>query len=207
MEGPVIDNPDPPAGDRAAAWAELGSAHLLPKLLILIVSAFTGENKRFGGTFWTFASVLVEIGYSTLLSPVQLLLQSRAVSQVLLGLDAGWPATQRSQSRIDLHDAWAAGWWMVVFGFATLAVVLAFAPHIVLWILPAVVPMMAAPLLIAAGSHSRKNGQPLLFTTPLEREPTPVMIERERILAAWRQESATEPLHAVIMEATSHVGA
>jgi len=185
----------------------IGILLLLPKLLILIVSAFTGENKRFGGTFWALASVLVEIGYSTLLSPVQLLLQSRAVSQVLLGLDGGWPATQRSQSRVDLHDAWAAGWWMVVFGFATLAVVLAFTPHIVVWMLPAVVPMMAAPLLIAAGSHSRKDGHPVLFTTPLEREPTPVMVERERILAAWRQESTTAPLRAVILEATSHVGA
>jgi membrane glycosyltransferase len=88
-----------------------------------------------------------------------------------------------------------------------LAVVLAFTPHIVLWILPAVLPMMAAPLLIAFGSRSRKSGHPLLFTTPLEREPSPVMIERERILAAWRQESTTAPVHAVIMEATSHVGA
>jgi membrane glycosyltransferase len=180
---------------------------LLPKVLILSFNAVSGENQRFGGTFGAFASTLTEIVYSTLLSPIMLLLQSRAVSQVLLGLDGGWPATQRSQSRIDLRDAWAAGWWMVVFGFATFAVVLAMTPRLALWVLPAVVPMMVAPILISMGSQSHEGGRPLLFTTPLEREPSPVMVERERILAAWTQEATLTPPRAIILEATSHVGA
>jgi membrane glycosyltransferase len=196
-------------GTHAALNLAIGIAVLLllPKVLILGRNVLSGENRRFGGTGRALLSILAEICYSTLLAPIMLLLQSRAVSQVLLGLDGGWPATQRAQSRIDLRDAWAAGWWMVVFGFATLAVVLAFAPRIVLWLLPAVLPMMAAPLLIAAGSRSRKSGRKVLFTTPLELQPSPVMIERERILAAWRQEPAPVHEDIVIMEASRHVGA
>jgi hypothetical protein len=67
--------------------------------------------------------------------------------------------------------------------------------------------MMAAPLLIAAGSRSRKSGRKVLFTTPLELQPSPVMIERERILAAWRQEPAPVHEDIVIVEASRHVGA
>lgn len=39
MDGPVIDNPDPPR-DRAAGWRELGSADLLPKLLIILLGVW-----------------------------------------------------------------------------------------------------------------------------------------------------------------------
>ncbi|HEY4199163.1 MAG TPA: glucans biosynthesis glucosyltransferase MdoH [Devosiaceae bacterium] len=159
---------------------------LLPKVMILLRGLVTGDNRKFGGFVPALLSTVVEIGYSTLLAPVMLLLQSRAVSQVLLGLDGGWPATKRSESRVDIRDAWAASWWMVVFGFATLAVVLTIAPKIVVWVIPAVAPMALAPLLIAAGSRSKAAGRkPFLFATPLEFQPSPVMETRQRILDSW----------------------
>jgi len=69
---------------------------VLPKVLILLRGMFDGHNRRFGGTVVALLSVLGEIVLSTLLAPTMLLLQSRAVAQVLLGLDGGWPATRRA---------------------------------------------------------------------------------------------------------------
>ena len=39
MEGPVIDSPEPAPG-RRAGWRELGSAHLLPKLMIIMLGVW-----------------------------------------------------------------------------------------------------------------------------------------------------------------------
>lgn len=39
MEGPLIDAPEPVAGPRGG-WAELGSAHLLPKLLMVLLGVW-----------------------------------------------------------------------------------------------------------------------------------------------------------------------
>ena len=68
---------------------------VLPKLAILLRGMLDGQNRRFGGTPLVLLSVVGEIAVSTLLAPTLLLLQSRAVAQVLLGLDGGWPDRER----------------------------------------------------------------------------------------------------------------
>ena len=70
----------------------------------------------FGGNLRAAASVVCEIAFSTVLAPVMLLLQTRAVAQVLLGLDGGWPATKRGQNWISLDVAFRASWWIMAMG-------------------------------------------------------------------------------------------
>lgn len=205
-----VDTQELASGAKAAWGLVIGITALLiaPKLLILTRGALTGENKKFGGTFRAALSSGAEIVLSTLIAPIMLLLQTRSVFQVLLGLDGGWPATQRDESRVTVSEAWVATWWIVAFGAATLAVVLALSPRIVLWVLPAIVPMMIAPLLIASSSRSKQAGHlPELFRAPLEVNPTPVMLERDRVLARWSTVNSEASAATAPQKETADAGA
>jgi membrane glycosyltransferase len=172
---------------------------IMPKILILLRGTVDGHNRSFGGTIRAATSVFAEILFSTLLSPIMLMLQSRAVGQVLLGLDGGWPATKRSESWLDIRESWAASWWIVFFGILTLAASMFFAPRIAVWMVPATLPMIIAPVLIAISSHAKSgSATPLLFITPIERAPSQVIVERNRILATWSGPTATDAATAPI---------
>ncbi|MDB5622711.1 MAG: glucans biosynthesis glucosyltransferase MdoH [Devosia sp.] len=161
---------------------------VLPKVLILLRGMVDGQNRRVGGTFPALLSVGGEIVFSTILAPVMLLLQSRAVLQVLLGIDGGWPATQRGQSRLTLREAWAASWWIVLTGAVALGLTTTLAPAAAVWVVPATLPAILSPLLIAASSHGRAGArQPLLFRTPTEQCRSPVMEEHAAIVEQWTQ--------------------
>jgi len=166
---------------------------VLPKLLILIRGMIDGQNRRVGGTGVALLSVLGEIVFSTVLAPVMLLLQSRAVVQVLLGIDGGWPATHRAQTGLTLRQAWAASWWIVLTGVVTLGVTAALAPGAALWLAPAMLPAILAPVLIAASSHATTKAQlPVLFRTPTEQCVTPVMKEHSAIMEQWQGQTGSE---------------
>ena len=158
---------------------------LLPKMLILLRGIVDGQNRRFGGTPVALLSVLGEIVLSTLLAPTMLLLQSRAVAQVLLGLDGGWPPTRRGQNWMGVGDAFRASWWIVLLAALALGSTLVFAPAAALWVAPAMLPAMAAPLLISATSRPSRRRLPLLFRTEAEIAQSPVVAEQRAILTAW----------------------
>ncbi|KKB07719.1 glucans biosynthesis glucosyltransferase MdoH [Devosia chinhatensis] len=187
----------------------LGVAAILivPKLMILVRGLFDGQNRRFGGTPLALLSVLGEIVLSTLLAPTMLLLQSRSVAQVLLRLDGGWPPTQRGQTLVPLRDAWRASWWIMAIAGLALGFTLAAAPSAALWLAPATVPALAAPLLIWWTSRPSRRALPLLFRTQMERAPSPVIVEQEAILNAWScPNSSREGRPAPAMSrASSHV--
>jgi len=170
---------------------------VLPKFLILVRGALDGRNRSFGSTARATASVICEIAFSTVLAPVMLLLQTRAVAQVLLGLDGGWPATKRGQNWIGLGVAFRASWWIMAMGIVTLGGTIALAPHIAPWVAPAMLPAIFAPLLISWSSRPpRRNALPTVFRTDLELAPAPVIENYRAILANWTasdvpQETAT----------------
>lgn len=166
--------------------ATVAAVLLLPKFLILLRGIFDGHNRRFGGTWRSAASVLGEIVVSTLLAPTLLLLQSRAVIQVLLGLDGGWPATTRGQNWTGLREAFHASWWIVTIAVLTLGGTLIFAPASAIWVAPAMIPAILAPVLIALTSRpTRHAGVPYLFAADSELEPGSVLGHQRAVLAAW----------------------
>jgi membrane glycosyltransferase len=178
---------------------------LLPKVLILLRGALDGYNARFGGTAVVLLSVIGEIVFSTILAPVLLMLQTRSVIQVLLGLDGGWPPTRRGQNWIGLRDAFQASWWIVLTGVLALGTAALFAPSIVIWMAPAMLPAIAAPLLISASSHPSATAQPLVFRTDSELDPSPVINEHQAIMADWlAHAAANDPL---VMTTAAHVSA
>lgn len=167
---------------------------LLPKLLILIRSTIGGRNRSFGGTLRSSLSVISEIAVSTVLAPIMLCFQSKAVIEILFGLDGGWPATNRSEGRVSFSLAFAASWWVTIAGALVLAVGVAFAPDLVPWLLPVSLPAIIAPVLISATSRGIAGARtPVLFVVPSETSPAAVIAEQQRIYLSWTQEGPALP--------------
>lgn len=183
-------------GDRwgATPWVIGGgvlATLLLPKFAIAVRGAIDGTNGAFGG--WRIIpSVLSEIVISTIIAPVLLGFQSRAVFQILFGMDGGWPATERDAKAVPLKTAFSASWWIVLAALAAL-VFMAFAgPAFLPWLLPVAGPALLAPFVIWA--TARGGDSPVstfVFSTANERAPSPIITEADAILASWR---ATEPV-------------
>lgn len=157
---------------------------VLPKLLIWVKAAMGGRARGFGGAARAAGSFFAELLLSSLSAPVMLMYQGRAVIQVLIGRDGGWPANQRGEGRLTLSDAWAASGWIALTGAACLGGLFTFLPELSLWMAPIFVPMMAAPLLIAL--TSRRYGR-ALFATPSEATPPPVLSRARAVHAAWQR--------------------
>ena len=68
----------------------------MPKLLAWAAAMMDSDRRTAaGGGLALTGSVVLEVLLSSLLAPVMMLLQSRAVLDVLLGRDSGWGAQQR----------------------------------------------------------------------------------------------------------------
>lgn len=172
----------------AAPWllgGGIAAALLLPKLAILVRGALDGTNRRFGGNVRVIASVVTEIVISTLMAPILLAYQSRAVVQILLGLDGGWPATARDAQIVPLRTAIQASWWIALAGLAATLFMLVEAPAYLVWLLPVAAPAMVAPLIIWATSHGSARPDAILFGTVSERAPAPILREHARVLSEW----------------------
>ncbi|MCP5433316.1 MAG: glucans biosynthesis glucosyltransferase MdoH [Alphaproteobacteria bacterium] len=121
-----------------------------PRLLIALKTAVSPRRSDFGGGLTLLASVLFEVLASTLVAPVLMIYQSRAVVEVLLGRDSGWPAAERRDGAIPLVTAANASWWVSLTGLGLLAGGLTLAPAAIWWTLPVSLPMIFAPLVISA---------------------------------------------------------
>lgn len=181
---------------------------ILPKVLILLRGAFDGHNRQFGGNLRALASVLGEIVLSTLLAPTLLLLQSRAVAQVVLGIDGGWPATRRGQNWVSVGDAFQSSWWIVAIAAVTLGGTLVYAPANAVWVAPAMLPAIFAPLLISITSRpTRRHTVPVLFATESELAPSAVILEQRAVMAEWSTSETTIEAAPVSIRAPRHVTA
>ena len=159
---------------------------LLPKTLIALGSAFTERRREFGGTGLVLAGATVELVLTSILAPIMMMFQSKAVYEILVGADAGWPSTDREDGHMPVAAAFRASWWMVLAGVVVLYATYAYAPDLMLWTLPIAIPLVTAPLMIsltgnpALGDVLKRLG---LFVTPFEANPESVI----RASAHWRQ--------------------
>ena len=183
---------------------------LLPKTLITFASAFSRRRHSFGGTIRVVASATAELVLTSLLAPITMMMQSKAIGEILIGADSGWPATDREDQGVPLKTAFSASWWMVAAGAAVLYAAYTYAPEIFLWTLPIAVPLVIAPFLISLtaspglGDLMNRIG---LFRTPFEIDPHPVILSADR----WREalSDAKEPAaqKKAAIEAASEDGA
>ncbi len=172
-----------------------------PKLLIVLRGALSGVNERFGGTGRALLNTLTEILSTSLLAPIMLMYQCRAVVEVFLGLDGGWPATDREAGSVSLSEAWSASWWISATGLVTLGLAFQFAPEYVGWLLLVAGPQVFSPVLIHASSWSAiEAGETGLFQTADDRAPSPVVLRQEAILSYWRGAAEPAPANQPVTE-------
>ena len=177
---------------------------LLPKTLIAVGSAFTARRRRFGGTLAVLAGATAELVMTSILAPVMMMFQSKAVAEILIGADAGWPSTERADGSLPLDAAFKASWWMVLAGGLVLFATINYAPNLVLWTLPIALPLVAAPVLISATGNPALGDwvrRQRLFETPFESDPEPVI----RSYALWQERLARLSAGADLEKATVSV--
>ncbi|MGI3171599.1 glucans biosynthesis glucosyltransferase MdoH [Pseudooceanicola sp. C21-150M6] len=161
---------------------------VLPKLAILAESLRSGRVGGYGGLGKAAVSVVAEVLLSSVLAPVMLMYQSRAVLQVLAGRDGGWPANARGEGRLSFAEALRASAWISLSGGLAVLVVWYLAPQLTFWMLPVCLPMMAAPVLIAWTSRRVTDR---LFRVPQEAEAPEVVRRYLSIAGRWTSEPAT----------------
>ncbi len=159
----------------------------LPKVLIWLDAALRGRARSFGGALRSGLSVLIELAFSSLAAPVFLMYQTRALWQILRGVDGGWPAQARGEGKLSLGAAFAASHWIVTSGMIGLGLAIWLSPALVAWLLPVLAPMLIAPLIISWSSGPSRSS---LFRTPEEMAEPPVMQAHYRILSAWEAQGA-----------------
>ena len=161
----------------------------LPKLLVAADAITSGRAKQFGGAGLVFRSTLVELVFSSITAPIFMMFQTRSVLQVVFGADGGWPTNNRGDGTLPLSESWSGTWWIVLWGVVVLSATWFLAPGLVPWLLPIAVPMILAPFVVSWTSRASRTR---LFLTPLDIQPSPVMLMQDRILATW-QGTAREP--------------
>jgi len=176
---------------------------LAPKCFGWLAVAARRETARaYGGRLRALAGMLAETVYSTLSAPAQMLLQTRAVREVLLGRDAGWQTQTRDDRGIPLRACRAALRWHATLGLVFAAAAWYVYPGLLGWMLPAVLGLLlAAPLawLGARPALGRVLREAGLFVTPEERSPPPVL-ERQRALEAALPVQEVKPALARVLE-------
>ncbi|SEM66508.1 membrane glycosyltransferase [Loktanella fryxellensis] len=150
----------------------IGGLLVLPKLAIFFESVLSRRTGGFGGTVRSFFSVTCETLLTSLIAPIMLMYQTRAVVEVLSGRDGGWPSTARGEGRLTLTEGWIAGRWIAAWGAGAMVFVLWLTPGLIWWLMPVTVPMTLAPVLITLTSWGIGRS---LFVVPQERLTSPVV--------------------------------
>ena len=147
----------------------------LPKFLGALLALKDARLRRgFGGGPRLFLSLLIEQLISILLAPAMMLFHTTFVVTTLMGKPVTWHAQERGDRGIGVLEALMRHKWHLVIGVAWGAVILAFAPRYIWWLLPVLAGMvLSVPLTVVtsrtgAGLWLRKHR---LLLTPEEAEP------------------------------------
>ena len=151
---------------------------LLPKLVAVIRAWSRPLASNAGGPSRVLASALFETVLSALIAPVQMLIQTRQIAEILQGRNSGW----ESQVRKGVMPPWGLVLRRhgvhVVSGLATLVVVAMLSPGLGIWLSPILAGLILSPAISrwtaspVFGRWARMAG---LLVTPEERNPPEVM--------------------------------
>lgn len=147
----------------------------LPKFFGAVLALKDARLRRgFGGGPRLLASLGIEQLFSILLAPAMMLFHTTFVVTTLLGKPVVWHAQERGDRGIGVLEALLRHKWHLVIGIAWGAVILAFAPRYIWWLLPVLAGMvLAVPLTVmtsrtGAGLWLRRHR---LLLTPEEVDP------------------------------------
>ena len=160
---------------------------LAPKLLSFIaLLASPDELRLFGGGRRALVGMMLEISLSTLIAPVMMFNQIRALASILSGRDSGWPPQSRLEGGLTLTEAarrhgpdTAAG---LVLGLAALAG----AGEMFWWMSPVILGLVASipvAMLTARQDLGFKTREAGLLLIPEETAPPPLIVQVNALLA------------------------
>jgi membrane glycosyltransferase len=154
---------------------------LLPKLLGFILAVSDPVTRRgFGGARRLFASLMVEQVFSMLLAPAMMVFHATFVLSTLAGTPVVWDAQERGDRGVTFLQAFRRHRWQLLLGVAWGALILAFAPSYIYWMLPVLIGLLLAiPLTVYTsradlGRRFRDHG---LLLTPEETQTPAELIE------------------------------
>lgn len=171
---------------------------IFPKLLgYLAMLPRRRSRAGMGGALRGLISVVIEIVISALIAPVMMLMQSRAVAEILLGWDAGWSAQRRDDGSLPLRDLIRQYALPTALGVALGAGAYVVSAPLLLWMLPVVAGLiLALPVaaLTAAPSVGRRLRAMGLLLTPEEREPPSVLLRANELALENGVADAGDPI-------------
>lgn len=178
-EWPVFDS-------RRMLWLFVGAMTLLllPKFIATFRAWMRPLAVNSGGRVRIFASALFETILSALIAPVQMLVQTRQIFEILSGRDSGWDA----QTRAGRMPPWGVvlrhHWAHVSLGVLTLVVLSTFSPAQLIWLSPILAGLILSPLtsrLSASPVFGRWTRMRGLLVTPEERTPPAILTDAAAI--------------------------
>lgn len=154
-----------------------------PKIMGLVAFIADGKARRASGGFLGLIfSFLFEVVVSALVAPIMMLVQTGAISEILLRRDAGWKPQRRDDGGLPIRDLLHRHRWHVVSGVALALAALADSWVLLAWMAPAVTGLvLAVPISALTGSSAvgrvvRRLG---LLRTPEESHPPAI---RQRMM-------------------------
>lgn len=150
---------------------------LLPKFIAIGRACLRPLARNSGGKLRLIVSALYEMLLSALIAPVQMLIQTRQIWDILRGRDSGWEA----QIRAGAMPAWRVvlghHWLHMVLGLGTLVVLAFMSPTQLIWLAPILAGLILSPII------SRWSASPVFGR-----------VARMRGLLATPEELSTPPL-------------
>lgn len=169
---------------------------ILPKFLAFVLLLTQRVDlKQFGGGFFTLIGLLVETLLSSLIAPVMMVFQSTAVTEILLGRDAGWQVQRRDDgaiSRNEINRKYAAPTFL---GLVMAASAYAVSLPLFFWMSPVILGLLLAiPMASLTASSAFKSSG--LLATP-EETTAPLVLARANELTALATGSDENALSAL----------
>jgi membrane glycosyltransferase len=200
--------PQWPAQDpERATWVFAGTMGLLiaPKMLGYLAALVRARDRSgMGGGLRGLLSVLLETVISALIAPTMMLMQSKAVAEILIGRDAGWQTQRRGEGGAQRTDLLRPYVWPTVLGIALAAGAYAVSIPLLLWMSPVVaglilaVPIAAMTSQPGIGKRLRTLG---LLLTAEERAPPPVLSRANELALAEPAEPVLDPIARLAQDA------
>jgi membrane glycosyltransferase len=171
---------------------------VLPKFLGYLTMLVRRRSRRgMGGIIRGFASMIIEVVISALIAPVMMLMQSRAVFEILLGWDAGWPAQRRDDGSLPTRELIRQYAAPTVLGVALAVGAYVVSAPLLVWMLPVVAGLIlalpVAALTAAPGVGRRLRAMGLLLTQE-ERDPPAVLRRANQLAAENASAKAPDPI-------------
>ncbi len=154
---------------------------IAPKVFGLVLMLFNREQRRAcGGVIRLVLSFLIELVLSALIAPIQMLIQSGSVFQILVGGDTGWNPQRRDDGSIPLRDIVRRHRWHSLLGLLAGLLSFTIATSLFLWMSPTILGLvLAIPISwlsgsLATGLALKRFG---LLLTPDEIDPPAVVTD------------------------------